>query len=301
VHLFEAIHQTRLNQIARYENIPGLTVSRQAYVLFHPLTTQAAALLVKDPSLGRNYSRLFTTNRYRIAQGQRFFYLEITGTRLRTPVVDTGNHRHSSNVPVAGSVPHSSDIQGVINFIKSEIRLNYYFSEEEAKAVVQKLNRNDYLGAALSIRYSVRNVLNNILIQNIGNKVKIIHEAVPELYLDNYTTSEQEGFLGGIAMDAGKAVLMKIVEKLIDKLTDMAYQAMVNYFKARAAEFKQAQASNKDGVTVRIIWINVPGMSTIRAIFNAVRGKFSLGNLADLALPNIPTPVVEIKAGKQFN
>jgi hypothetical protein len=201
---------------------------------------------------------------------------------------------------VPGRLANSSDIQVVINFIKSEIRFNYYFSEEDAKSVVEKLNRNDYIGAALTLRSSLRNVLHSILIRNAHNKVKIVHEMVPELYMENIA-GENEQEAGGILLNAGKAILGKIVDKLIAKLVDLAMKGVVNYFKARAADFKQAQSTRHDGVTMKIIWINIPGMSGIRAIINAIRGKASIGNLADLALPNIPTPEVKIFAGKKFD
>jgi hypothetical protein len=36
----------------------------------------------------------------------------------------------------------------------------------------------------MGVRHSVKNILNDILIKNIDSKVKIIHEAIPELYLN---------------------------------------------------------------------------------------------------------------------
>lgn len=307
IHVFEAIEGTWLSMIAKYENIPGLgTTKNKAWVQFHPLSKQAAALLLKAPTLGKDFSAQYTNKRPRIAVGQRFYFIEMGGTRLRIPSVDRSKHGHVEGKAPSASIPgQSSDIQAVINFVRSEIRLNYFFSEEEAKSVVEKLNRNDYLGAALTIRSSVRTVLNGILVQNIGSKVRIVHEAMPELYLDNFTPDEENfapfSAIGALAKSAGKEMLSKIIEKLVEKLAEMAYQAIVNYFKARAAEFKQAHAQPQDGVTLKVIWINIPGMSSIRAIINAVKGNLSLGNLADLALPNIPTPDIQIKAGKYFD
>jgi hypothetical protein len=307
-HLYEAINDTWLSRISRSENVPGLgTAQPYGWVQIHPLSVQAATMLLKEPGLGKDLSPQFTKNRHKIKVGQRFFYLEISGARLKLPYVSkkkdsTGTE---SGKPGTGKiiVPRSSDIQGVINLIRSEIRFNYFFSEEDAKSIVEKLNRNDYLGASLTIRHSVRNVLNDLLVRNVGNKVKIVHEALPEMYLDNVN---EENFaplaaIGSIALNAGKEILKKVVEKLVEKISELAYQAIVNYFKARAAEFKQAQASPDDGVTIKIIWVNIPGMSTIRAIINAIRGNLSVGNLADLALPNIPTPDVQISTGKSFN
>ncbi len=79
--------------------------------------------------------------------GQRYYYLEIEGARLRIPPVNRSKHKHADNKHAGtGIESRSADIQAVINFIKSEIKLNYYFSEEDAKAVVEKLNSNDFQG-----------------------------------------------------------------------------------------------------------------------------------------------------------
>jgi hypothetical protein len=306
VHLYEAIDGTRLSMIAKHEKIPGLgTGQHKAWVQFHPLTKEAAALLLKEPGLGKDFSATFTGKRPHIAVGQQFYYLELNGVRLRVPSVDRNSHKHKAGGHSTHSMPgQSSDVQAIINFVRSEIRFNYYFSEEEATSVVEKLNKNDFLGCAISIRQSVKNVLNNILANNVGDKVRIIHEAVPELYLNNYA-EPQENFsfqdVGNIAAGAGKELIRGIIEKLIDKLSGVAYVAVVDYFKARAAEFKQAQAEPNDGVTIKLIWSNMQGLSSLRAIINAVRGNLSLGNLSGFSLPNIPPPDVKISAGKNFD
>lgn len=311
VHLFEAINGTRLHNIAKYENLPGMNASKgSASSLLHPLTPEASLMLLKEPHLGKPIDPRFKNRRYKIGLGQRFYYLEISGANLRMPpVLNMEDEFRSGSARRGRRLSRSSDIQGVINFVRSEIKLNYFFSEEEAKAIVEKLNRNDVLGASLTIRQSVRNVLHGILVKNINTKVKIIHEAIPELYLEYYADEEEQfapfaaigKAVGGMAKSAGKKVLADIIEKIIRKVTDMAYKALVNYFKARGAEFKGAQAAPQDGVTVQISFINIPGMSSIRAVINAINGKLTLGNIADLALPNIPTPEIKSVPGKRFS
>ena len=308
VHLYEAIHGTLLSRISRSENISGLGKAQPfGWVQLHPLTVQAASLLLSEPRLGKNVPEQYLKSRHKTFVGERLYYLEINGAKLKLPLILKRKIEMTGTVgKVEGEkvvVPRSSDIQGVINLIRSEIRFNYYFSEEDAKSIVEKLNRNDYLGASLTIRHSVKNVLNDLLIRNVSHKVKIVHEAVPEMYIDNIS---EENFalpaaIGALALNAGKDVLKKVVEKLVEKVADLAYKAVINYFKARAAEFKQAQALPDDGVTVKIIWSNIPGMSSIRAIINAIRGNLSVGNITDMVLPNIPVPEVKISAGKNFD
>ena len=58
VHLYEAIEGTKLYMIARSERIPGLGNSgRHGYRQLHPLTVEAATLLLREPRLGRDFPR----------------------------------------------------------------------------------------------------------------------------------------------------------------------------------------------------------------------------------------------------
>jgi hypothetical protein len=65
-------------------------------------------------------------------------------------------------------------------------------------------------------------VLHGILIKNVGNKVKIIHEALPELYLEHVTDEEGESVLaslaktaGGIVVNGSKEILSRIIKELV--------------------------------------------------------------------------------------
>jgi hypothetical protein len=303
-HLYEATRNTKLSQIARHEKLPGLNANQPyAWVQLHPLTAKASALLLKEPALGKDLAPAHTKARHRIKPGQRFYYLEISGARLRIPQRGSLPKGAIGGPGGKASRPgQSGDVQGVINFIKSELRLNYYFSEEDAKTLVEKLNQQDFLGAAQSVRQSVKNVLNEMLLKNVSSKVKIVHEAFPELYLEHYQEKiEQFSVSGAIGSIAGKGLITKLIEKLSEKISESAYQSLGNYFKARAAEFKEAQAQPQDGVTIRIIWKNVPGMSAIRAVINALRGNMPVGNLSALSMPSLSAPEIEVVADKKFD
>lgn len=304
VHLYETVGKTRLSTIAKMEKLPGLNNRQQrGWVQLLPLTTQAASMLLKEGTLGKDVDAKNTSSRFKTTAGQRFYYLEIDGVKLRIPPVNRSKHSHpDGGRPNSGTESRSADIQGVINFIKSEIRLNYYFSEEDAKSIVEKLNKNDFLGVGMGIRKSVKDVLNDILVKNVSSKVKIVHEAMPELYLENYEDAqEQFSVTDVIGKVAGKEIITTLVSKLIEKISGQAYDAVVNFFKARAAEFKEAQAQPQDGVTVKITWSNISGMSTIRTVINAIRGDLSIGNLSNLTLPNFSTPDIKIVADKKFD
>jgi hypothetical protein len=284
VHLFEATEGTKLTQISRHENLPGFGPSHPySWIQLHPLSTESSALLLNEPALGKDFPAKFTTKRYHIAVGQRFYFLEINGARLRM------GPSKGKDKPA-----HSDDIRGVLNFVKSSISINYYFSEEQAKSVVEKLNQNDFLGAASAVRHSVKEVLHSMLVGNVSEKVQIIHEAFPEMFLENYS-DPQENLLG-----SGKTILTALVENLVNKLAGKAFDEIRDYFRSRAAEFKQAQAEPQDGVTIKVLWSNVPGLATLKTLLSAIRGNLSF-NPAMLSFPGLTKPEILVKAGKHFD
>ncbi len=334
VHLYELKKGSRLSIISRYEKLPGLHQRQQnSWVQLLPLTQQAASLLLNEPSLGRDEPKNKLATRFNTAGGQRFYFLEIEGARLRIPAVNRTVHAHKNStqdgllpgteqeqlirnagtitthdhrtrrIPNTATESRSADIQAVINFIRSEIRINYFFSEEDAKELVEKLNRNDIIGAAGNIKRSVKNLLNKILSKHIGSKVKIIHEAIPELYLEQFDDKEDQfAPFDAIAKLAGNEIISKVIEQLVNIVSSEAFKSILAFFKARAIEFKNAQAMPQDGVTVKITWSKVQGMPAIRAIINAIKGNFSIGSLSDLKLPSkFPTAEIKILADKKFD
>ncbi|QJX46072.1 hypothetical protein HMJ29_03605 [Hymenobacter taeanensis] len=316
VHLYEAIRHTKLSVISRMEKLPGLGSSNwSAYCQLHPLTTSAAAMLLKEPGLGRDVDARFLQSRDLISTGQRFYFLEIPGAKVHPPYGAGKVNRPP--VPVTPGapwtppkvepvIPRSSDAQCVLNFLKSEVRFNFFFSGEDARAIGQKLGSGDYLSAVGTIRNVVRDILTNTLVRNVPHKVKFVHEAMPELYLENFEPA-QEQFLGGVARAAGGALvkfgkdaLVKVVEKLINKFADVVYNSIITYLKSRKQEFITASA-NQSGVTVKAIFTNVPIMSKLRLVISAMKGTTNLGDLADFVLPSLPTPSVVIVGGRQFD
>jgi len=316
VHLYAATQFTKLSVISRLEKLPGLNTSNwTGYCQFHPLTVEAATLLINEPGLGKNVDSRFTQSRSLITKDQRFFFLEIPGAKVKIPL--GAGHVQKLGLPASvGSViqspkvqppiPRSSDAQGVLNFLKSEIRFNFYFSNEEARVIGQKLAGGDYISAVGSVRQVVRDIMTNTLIKNVPHKVKIIHEAVPELYLENFEPAQEQllggavRVIGGAVLKYGKEALIKILEKLIEKFAEIVQKAIVTYLTNRKQEFITA-SGQQDGVTVKVIFTNVPVMSKLRLIISAMKGQANLGDLSDFALPAFPTPGLSIVGGRRFD
>jgi hypothetical protein len=291
VHIYEAIPGTWLSRISLYEKVPGLgSADKSAWSQLHPLTVQAASVLLNEPALGKD---VITNSPSKVVVGQRFFYLEIPGATVRRPRVAIRTHRkkdgNGTNITA-----RSGDVQAVLNFVKSEVVINYFLSETESATIVDKLNKNDWISTAEAIRQTLRSTLSKILLNQVASKVKIIHESVPELYLQNVPSTDQ--FVGAL----GKVALEKIVEKATEKFVDAAHDAVRSFFKAGAAEFKEALAKPEDGVTIRVTWTNVPGMAQIKSMIRLIRGEGALGDLKNISFPSVTAPSIKIIEGKNF-
>ncbi|MGC1240489.1 MAG: hypothetical protein WA874_02825 [Chryseosolibacter sp.] len=308
VHLFESIPGTLLSQISKHDKAPGLGVPG-GWVQLHPLSVCTAAMLVKEPGLGEDVPVHFRTTRHRIGVGQRFYYLEISGAKLKYVPVPKKQGVKPAPGPVPAPTPtprvvvpaRPSDIQCVLNFLKGEIRFNYFFSESDAMELVEKLKAGDAIASIMRIRSLIHNTLHNSLIKNIRSNVKIIHETMPELYLENSPDgspqSQMESEGGGI----GKAILEKVLTKVIDKLVDAAFEGVKVFFKTRAAEFIAAQANPADGVTVKVWFTGVPGMAQVSAIISGLKGTLSIGNVFDFIMPSVPAADVQVSPGKVWD
>ncbi|CAN5470804.1 hypothetical protein BH10BAC5_BH10BAC5_12450 [soil metagenome] len=107
VHIYEAIPGTWLSKISKYEKVPGLNSSTEkSWVQLHPLTVEAASLLLGSPSLGKEINPKFLQSRHKIAIGERFFYLEIKGAMLRIPIISRNQDRLRN-----GNRPYSNPVQ----------------------------------------------------------------------------------------------------------------------------------------------------------------------------------------------
>ena len=258
-------------------------------------------IVVEREQFRDRFSKKSLTSRYHAKPEQRFYYLDIEGARLRLPQNKSKNIK-SMNPGPKQIESRSADVQAVLNFNKSQIKINYFFSEEDAKDLAGKITKNDVLGTATTIKNSVRNILNTILKGHLSEKVKIIHESVPEMYLEADEV-EQDQFINvkDIGRNIGKNVISKMVQKLTETIAFRAYETVVAYLKSRPKVFIDAQSQPQDGVTISIIWNNMSGMSVIKSAISAINGKGSITNLRDLKLPNFTQPDVVIKAGKLFD
>ncbi|MGA9522245.1 MAG: hypothetical protein WBV82_12315 [Myxococcaceae bacterium] len=264
VHLYEAVPGTWISRIVRAERgVAGLGAGRKgAWALFHPLTAQNAASLLREPGLGRDVSGRFTATPRQLAVGQRVFYLEIPGAPSR-PLARAGG------------------VDVVADFPKNELRLSVFLAERQAQSIAQRLNGGAGVGSVLgALKELVSNGVRSALSGEVRGRVRILHESV-----------DGEGFLGGALKRVGTVVL----EQFSGKVSDWSMKAIADHLQQHAASFVSAVQEPADGVTVRITLQSPPGFSLLRTQLRG-RGGLPLSNLGSV-FKGAPAASVQVVPG----
>jgi len=138
VHLYEAMPGMRLSDIVRGEQVIGKLDGEDAHNQLHPLTRNAAALLLDQPELGRD-AEGETGDPQAPQVGQRFYYLEIPG---KPPLM----------VPTTGGCVHArhrSRSRFIFHFPQNEIIARLYLSEIRAQEIAVRLRQHGHMGMVL--------------------------------------------------------------------------------------------------------------------------------------------------------
>lgn len=246
VHLYEAIPGTMLSQIAFLEKkTPGLGSGREeAWSKIHPLTMQAAGLLLHEPGLGRDMDARWTESRNRIGVGQRFYYIEIAGGGGGGGVIGPSICRAASEVNITIDLP------------SSQIRVNAYLSEADAQKVVAT-GPKAAPATAVALLMGIANGAIRSLRVGRSNHVRLIRETTGEL--------EGEEFWQAVAGAAGEKIKQKVIELLVEALLKIIQAAIVWYLNNRFDAFKTATQNPACGITI-VFKFNHPGLRILHAV-----------------------------------
>ncbi len=250
VHIYEAIPGTWLSTIALHEKkVLGLgSARREAWSLIHPLTPEVAGLLLNEPGLGRPVDPLFLARRGRIAVGQRFYYLEIPGARVRLAP------RWPSKFPRPA---RSSQMRVVFDFPKRQLRVFLYHSEADAQNLAKYLRKRLPISVviqALKAKFDVG--LSQILSGGPTNAIRIIHEA--EL------TEQFAGPLTGNVLRLSGRYLAGMLTRWLLEVFKREVESRYDRF---TGEFEQAAKADADGLTLVIIFQAGPVLEKLRRLF----------------------------------
>jgi hypothetical protein len=273
VHLYQAIAGTTLPRIARLERgVPGMS-GRHGTVQLHPLTRQAAGLLLHHPRLGRDVPGAFRSSRRSIAIGQRFYYLQISGTKPVTVPTRSGGTR----------VRRASDVNITLDFPRDEFRVFLYLSEADSQEIAAKIRKRDLTSVLLLSKRVYDSGVRVALSGDIRRHVKILLESMP-----------QEQFLGSVLGKVADAVKAQLARKIVDWVT----KAIADYMKAAGGEFVAATEAPADGVSIVIRLKSPPGAPLLRKV---LRGEgIGIAAMANLGSAFRGAPQLSVKTVPGF-
>jgi hypothetical protein len=230
VHLYQARKGATISGIALQEkNVPGLgSAARTAYNQIHPLTKQAAAIILGQPDLGKNVRPIKDRNRNKIFEGERFYFLQIAGGAMQTGNTgDTGNGSNNNgdiNITPVDVTPagRSTQLRRIISgslrhglIIKDII----YFSENDSRKILVGLKQ-----------------------QSFGELYEYLKKLKPGFEKNFFGDKFKTGgiILKGLIETAGKLIKENLSKTVLEKI------------KHHVDDFEKAVNDPKDGVTVII-------------------------------------------------
>jgi hypothetical protein len=257
VHLYESLPGTLLGEVARLDANGNGAAST---VEFHPLTPEAAGLLVREPGLGRAASAASLAAPRRMAVGQRFFRVVVPGHRIMAVPGSMGGAK--------GKARRATSVHTVLDFPGDKIKLYLYLSERRAQELATTLRKQGHAGAvATTLKTFIDRGIASATSGHVTGRIKLVHEAL--------SLNEARGAaLAKVPRTAVRAFASRIGEWTLTALTD--------YLGNQAAKFIAATEDAQDGVTVVITLSNPPGMAGMR---KAVAGTPPNGDAAAAGAP----------------
>jgi hypothetical protein len=300
VHIFQAVPGTRLAHIVAGERrVPGLGPQpqggmRSAITKIHPLTRQAAAVLLSQPALGRDVSAKFLADRHRTAVGARYFYLEPLGltdtgavpTPRAVPVYLPGQRAGAAvtrpGAPLAPGVPaptrpiittvadhrgRASEFNVTVNLRRDEVRVAFYLSESRSQELTRLINSR----APLPVLLRVLREVSTDMVDTLKRTGPLNHIRI-----------EQES-LEAEALDASD-VMRTLATRVLAPLMTWTLARISDLLAASAQDFVRATQDPKHGVTLVVAFRRLPLVAKIRA---ALRGNLLAlrGITASAAVP----------------
>jgi len=271
VHIYQATVGTSLRRIAAVERARR-GGGRMSSSQMHPLTPQAAAVLLKEPGMGVAVGAQFLRSRRRVAAGQRFYYIEPTSAAVYAPVQGAGAVQGQ---PSQGWL--------VVDTVASRVTVAFYFSETDAQRIAGGVRE----GRATAVLLSAMTAAYSGLVASFSTgpgRLRIVKEL-----------EEGEEFAG-----PALARLMPLIRTALLKAIRAWLLPLVSeWVRSRAAEFTRAAADPANGVTVTVTLSGVPGMPVLR---QALTGSLGLDTLRTVASGTVfsgtPTGTVLVRAGK---
>ena len=274
LHIYEATVGTTLHRLARLERgVAGLGSGRARWTALHPLTPEAAGMLLREPRLGVGVPTYYLRSRHRIAVGQRFYYLEPLGGLAPLPVAPVDGRR-SCTTPTQGWAR--------IDLIRSEITVALYFSEPDSQSIAAAVNAGR---GTLALLRALAGAYDGVArsFSDPNGRVKVIKEM-----------EEGEEFIG----PALRRIAPYLLDWLRKKVQEWVLRMLADWARSRSQEFARAAADPRCGVTVTVSLRAVPGLHVLRQALNGQLGAAALRALTPGGLfRGFPSGTVSVVAG----
>lgn len=265
IHLYESVMGTVLGEVARLDANGNGGVNTAE---FHPLTPEAAALLIREPGLGRPASASSRGAANGIAVGQRFYRIAVPGRRV-APIPGHGSK---------GQARRRTSLYTVLDFPQDRIRLFLFLSERRAQELSAALRKQGHAGtAATSLKGYIDRGLAAATHGHVSGRIRMVHEAL--------SLEEARG-------RALERLPRSAVQTFVTRVGEWTLSALSDYLSNQSARFIAATEDAGDGVTVVITLANPPGMAAMR---KAVAGT---GGASERGLSGTPASVqIDVVAG----
>jgi hypothetical protein len=259
VHLYETLPGTMLPDIAREES-EALKPAQ-----LHPLTKQAAGLLLGEPRMGR--PMLPNLSRRNVGAGLRLYSLAIPGKRILTVLGPNGKPQPR----------RLGGVRVILDGARDEIRVCMFLSEVKAQRLVLRLRRQSHAGSvAAAFQKYLAPRLALVLRGERPRNVRLIQAGV---------TSAAS--LRRLPADAAAALIARLSEALVTSFADFA--------KTQSQRIVAASEDTADGITIRFIIARPAGL---QQLFKALQPNGQPGGVADAILRGTrPDVRIEVEPG----
>lgn len=256
MHIYESVTGTTLPRMISMDRGSGGRAQAASSQL-HPLTPEAAGLLLREPKLGVSVAPGFLHSRHRIAVGQRFYLLEPIGAISALALPGTVTRA------VAGRLAPSR-AWTVVNLRRAKITTGLYLSEADAQRVAEGIRQG---------RGGI------VLLQALTSLYRTAAQrsaAAPHGHLR--IVSEDSEDHEDLTPTAAPVLAGATITALRKRLDGWVLPALAAWARNNGEAFARAAAHPDSGVTVRIRLTSVPGLESIgradgaAAVMHALRG-----------------------------
>jgi hypothetical protein len=253
MHIYQAATGTTLPRMIRLDRGKGGGRARAASSQVHPLTPDAAGLLLREPKLGVAVAPAYLRSRNRIAVGQRFYLLE--------PIGAAGALALAGATGTAATRLAPSRAWTVVNLRRAKITVGLYLSEADAQVAAEGIRQGRGSTALLQALTNVYKLAAQPTATAPNGHLRVVRE-----------DSEDHEELA----PAGPALPPAITAQLRRQLDAWVLPALAGWARDNGEAFARAAAHPDPGVTVRIRLTSVPGLDALAGGASAAAAKNAL-------------------------